>query len=92
MNKIEITAVICGSVILKNFWKGLAPSTSAASYNSFGIAWSLARINKKAKGKYLQISNIITVVSANLNLKSKPKILISIYFCPRRFIGVSIIW
>ena len=63
MKSIEITAVIWGNVILKNFWNGLVPSTSAASYKSFGMAWRRARINKKAKGKYLQISNIIIVVS-----------------------------
>ena len=34
----------------------------------------------KLIGKYLQISKIITVVSANLNLNSKPKIKIDTYF------------
>lgn len=46
----------------------------------FGIACSLARINKKANGKYLHISKIITVVRASLNLKSNPKIFTAIYF------------
>ena len=70
MNKIDITAVICGNVILINFLTGPAPSTSAASYRSFGTACNRAKINKKANGKYLQISKIITVVRANLNFKS----------------------
>ena len=73
INKIDKIAVICGSVILINFLKGPAPSTSAASYKSCGTACNLAKMNKKARGKYLQISNIITVVKANLNLISKPK-------------------
>ena len=67
-------------MILVNFCKGPAPSTSAASYNSLGTACSRANINKKAKGKYLQISKIITVVNANRNLRSKPKKFIVKYF------------
>ena len=38
------------------------------------MACSLANINKKAKGKYRQISKNITVVNANLSLNSNPKI------------------
>ena len=80
MNKIDITAVIWGRVILINFCNGPAPSTSAASYNSLGTAWRRAKINRKASGKYLHISKIITVVNANRNLRSKPKKLIVKYF------------
>ena len=49
-------AVICGRVMCINFLSGPAPSTSAASYKSLGTACSLARINRKASGKYRQIS------------------------------------
>ena len=74
-----------------NFWIGLAPSTSAASYKLCGIACNLAKINRKASGNYRQISKKITVVKANLNLNSKPKILITIYFWPNKLIGCSMI-
>ncbi len=58
---------------------GLGRDTIFFAQNSIQVH-ALARINRKAKGKYLHISNIITVVRASLNFKSKPKILISIYF------------
>ena len=54
INKIEIIAVIWGSVIWINFCIGLAPSTSAASYKLCGIACNLAKIKRKANGKYVR--------------------------------------
>ena len=78
--------------MLINFWSGPAPSTSAASYNSFGTACSRASINKKANGKYRQISKIMTVVKASLSFKSKPKKLIVKYFWPNKFRGSWITW
>ena len=44
-----------------------------------------AKINKKDSGKYRQISKAITIDKAKGNLNIYPKILISIYFWPKKF-------
>ena len=60
----------------QNFLKWTAPSISAASYISVSIDCILARINRKDKGKYRQISNIVTIIRA---LGLWPKKLIGLF-------------
>ena len=53
-----------------NCWNGDAPSILAASYTSSGNDCIRARINKKERGKYLQISKAITIDKAKGNLNT----------------------
>ena len=61
----------------QNFWNGDAPSISAASYISSSIDCIRAKIKRNESGKYRQISNTVTIISARGRF-------------PKKFIGVSI--
>jgi hypothetical protein len=69
-----ITGPSCGSRMCRKVCVGAAPSTSAASSRSRGTAWSRASRKRKAKGKYRQASNAITVSSASGTSNCQPRI------------------
>src|SRR5215213_976954 len=58
------TVMMPGTVIKRNFCQGDAPSTSAASYSSDGIACSAASSETPKNGKPCQIFVAVTAISA----------------------------
>ena len=66
-----ITGRSCGSVIVRNRWKAVAPSTAAASCRSSRIDWSPASSATVVWGIPAQTPTRITAGSAQVKLESQ---------------------